>query len=39
MTDEDKDGCELDFTADVTKPEDVEALLVPAGEEQDSDDA
>jgi len=39
MSEDALDGCELDFGEDVTKPEDVEALLVPAGEEQDSDDA
>jgi len=39
MSDDALDGCELDFGADVTRPEDVEALLVPAGEEEDADDA
>jgi hypothetical protein len=38
MTEENKDGCELDFTEDETKPEDVEGLLIPAGEEVDEDD-
>jgi hypothetical protein len=38
MTDEGKDGCALDFSADVTKPEDVEELLIPKGDEEDEDD-
>ena len=39
MSDDQKDGCELDFTENETKPEDVEALLIPEGEEEDEDDA
>jgi len=38
-TDDQKDGCELDFTNDVTNPGDVEDLLIPEGEEEDEDDA
>ena len=38
MTDDQKDGCELDFTKSVTAPEDVEDLLIPEGQEEDEDD-
>jgi len=37
--DENKDGCSLDFAKNPTKDADVEALLVPAGEEEDEEDA
>lgn len=32
------DGCELDFTVQQTKPEELESLLVPEGEEEDEDE-
>jgi hypothetical protein len=38
MTTDDLDGCELDFTKDVTLDAEVEALLIPAGEEEDEED-
>jgi len=37
--DDQLDGCELDFSDDVTNPGDVENLLIPEGEEEDEDDA
>ena len=36
MPKDDLDGCELDFTEDPTT--DIEALLIPEGEEEDEDD-
>jgi hypothetical protein len=36
---EELDGCELDFSESLTVEDDVEALLVPAGEEEDEEES